>query len=48
MFYSIREKMAYSKVGKMVAKYLQAKVYKQSRVHWIQQAMADGTFSNLK
>lgn len=47
-FYSIREKLAYSKAGYMVAKYLQAKVYKQSRVHWVQQAMADGAFSKLK
>lgn len=47
-FYSIREKVAYSKAGYMVAKVLQSRVYKNSRIHWIQQAMADGSFSKLK
>lgn len=47
MFYTLREKMAYSKVGKMVATVIRDRCYKGSRVHWVQQALADMDFSKL-
>jgi hypothetical protein len=47
MFYTIREKAAYSKAGKAMAKALQHLMFRNSRVHWIQQAMADLDFSKL-
>lgn len=41
------EKLAYSKIGKAVCTILQKVKYKNSRIHWIQQAMADMDFSKL-
>jgi hypothetical protein len=45
--YTLREKLAYSKLGKLIATALRNKVYKGSRVHWVQQAMAELNFSGL-
>jgi hypothetical protein len=45
--YTIREKIAYSKIGKLVATVIRNNVYKQSRIHWVQQAIADADFSRL-
>ena len=44
---AIREKMAYSKIGKMVATLIRNRRYPNARVHWIQQALADLNFSGL-
>ena len=46
-FYSIREKLAYSKAGKLVATLIRNTIYKESRIHWVQQAMADCSFKSL-
>lgn len=46
--YGIREKLAYSKLGKFLAIKIQSKMYKKARYHWIQQAFADWNFSQLK
>jgi hypothetical protein len=45
--YVIREKLAYSKAGKFVATILRNTIYKDSRIHWVQQAMADLNFKKL-
>ena len=42
--YQIREKLAYSKVGKFVATIVRDRRYPNSRVHWVQQAFADWNF----
>jgi hypothetical protein len=47
MFYSIREKLAYSTIGKLVATMLRNRLFPHSRIHWVQQAMADMRFSGL-
>lgn len=45
--YAITEKLAYSKAGKVVATILRNAIYKDSRIHWVQQAMADMNFKKL-
>jgi len=45
--YSLREKLAYSKAGKMVATILRNRMFPNSRVHWVQQALADMSFARL-
>jgi hypothetical protein len=45
--YQVREKLAYSVIGKAVATLLRNAIYKRSRVHWVQQAFADCNFSKL-
>lgn len=45
--YAITEKLAYSKAGKAVATMLRNAIYKDSRVHWVQQAMAEMNFKKL-
>lgn len=45
--YAITEKLAYSKAGKAVATMLRNVIYKDSRVHWVQQAMAEMNFKKL-
>jgi hypothetical protein len=45
--YTITEKLAYSKAGKAVATILRNTIYKDSRIHWVQQAMADLSFKKL-
>ena len=47
MTYQTREALAYSKLGKLIAKALRSCIYKNSRIHWVQQAMADADFSRL-
>jgi hypothetical protein len=42
--YSLREKAAYSFIGKQVAKVLRAVKYKNERLHWVQQRMAELRF----
>lgn len=39
--YSIREKMAYSAIGKMIATLARDVFFPKCRVHWVQQAFAD-------
>lgn len=46
-FYTITEKLAYSKVGKVVATMIRNAYYKEARVHWVQQAMAELSFKKL-
>jgi len=48
MFYRIRETLAYSKIGKMVAIIVREKKYPEERVHWVQQRFADWNFAPLK
>ena len=45
--YSITEKIAYSKAGKMVATLLRNRFYPNCRIHWIQDAIATFNFSRL-
>ena len=45
--YALREKLAYSKVGKTVATLIRNTMYKDCRVHWVQQALADLNFKKL-
>lgn len=45
--YAITEKLAYSKAGKAVATILRNTLYKDSRIHWVQQAMAEMNFKKL-
>ena len=45
--YEIREKMAYSKIGKLIATLARNAFYKNARVHWVQQAFADWNLRNL-
>jgi hypothetical protein len=45
--YALREKLAYSKAGKAIATILRNAIYKDSRIHWVQQAMADLSFKKL-
>ena len=47
-FYRIREKRAYSKIGKLVATVARNLSWKQARVHWVQQAFADWSDSSLR
>lgn len=42
--HQLREKIAYSKLGKFVATIVRNKFYPEARVHWVQQAFADGRF----
>ena len=45
MLYTMREKMAYSKIGK----FMLAKILKNDcRLHWLQQAVADGNWKYIK
>lgn len=41
--YQIQEKIAYSIIGKMIAKVIRkiSKKHRDSRLHWIQQEMAE-------
>lgn len=48
MTYQLREKLAYSKIGKIIATIVRDHFYPESRVHWLQQAVADWHFANLK
>jgi len=48
MAYTIREKLAYSKAGKIVATIIRNRMYPDSRVHWVQQALADMHFAGLR
>ena len=48
MAYTIREKLAYSKAGKIIATIIRNRMFPNSRVHWVQQALADLHFSNLR
>jgi len=48
MAYSIREKLAYSAAGRIIATIVRNAVFPQSRVHWVQQAFADMRFGGLK
>jgi hypothetical protein len=43
--YLIREKIAYSFIGKLIAKALQASIYKNERLHWVQQRLAELKFN---
>ena len=45
--YTLREKIAYSFIGKQIAIVLQKHLYKKSRVHWIQQSFAELSSRNL-
>lgn len=45
--YSIREKLAYSVIGKLVARLIRNKFYPNARIHWIQQALAEMNFSRV-
>ena len=45
--YAITEKLAYSKAGKAIATLIRNAYYKNSRVHWVQQAMAEMNFKRL-
>ena len=47
IMYAITEKLAYSKAGKLVATLMRNTIYKDSRIHWVQQAMADMNFKKL-
>lgn len=47
MLYRIREKLAYSAAGKMVATAIRNRFYPQARIHWVQQSIADASFSKL-
>lgn len=47
MLYRIREKAAYSSIGKRIATTLRDRFFQNSRVHWVQQAMAEWDFSRL-
>lgn len=48
MLYRIREKLAYSRVGKIVATKIRDRYFPNARVHWIQQAIADANFRNVR
>ena len=48
MSYQIREKLAYSKLGKLVATIARNLIWKRARVHWVQQAFADGSARLLR
>jgi hypothetical protein len=48
MLYIIREKIAYSRVGKIVATVIRDVLFPNSRIHWVQQALADLRFTGLK
>jgi hypothetical protein len=45
--YTITEKLAYSKLGKALATVLRNTIYKDSRIHWVQQALAEMSFKKL-
>ena len=46
--YRIREKIAYSPIGKFAATVIRDRFFPNSRAHWVQQAIADWHFANLK
>ena len=48
MSYRIREKLAYSLLGKLIATIARNLFWKQARVHWIQQAFADRDYTKFK
>lgn len=48
MKYETREKLAYSRIGKVIATVIRAVAFRDSRIHWIQQAMADADFSKVR
>ena len=41
MFYRIREKIAYSRAGKLAATIIRNRYFPNARVHWVQQALAE-------
>ena len=43
-FYRIREKLAYSKIGKFAAVVIRNRFYPFARSHWLQQSFADWSF----
>jgi hypothetical protein len=47
MIYTITEKLAYSKAGKLVATIVRNRYFPTCRVHWVQQGMAEMNFSKL-
>lgn len=47
MGYQIREKVAYSKLGKLVATMARDLYFPSAKVHWIQQAFADWSVVGL-
>lgn len=48
MSYHIREKLIYSKLGKFIATVARDLIWKQARVHWVQQAFADNSLRCLR
>lgn len=47
MTYRIREVLAYSALGKILATWVRDRWYPKCRVHWVQQAFADGSTAKL-
>ena len=45
--YSFREALAYSAAGKALCTLIRNAYYPKARVHWVQQALADLSFSKL-
>ena len=45
--YSFREALAYSAAGKALATLIRNTCYPKARIHWVQQALADASFSKL-
>ena len=45
--YTLREKLAYSAIGKFMATIVRNRYYPACRVHWVQQAFADCSLSRL-
>jgi len=43
--YPLREKIAYSFVGKQVCRVIRAIAYPNERLHWVQQRIADLRFN---
>jgi hypothetical protein len=48
MIHSLREKLAYSALGKCIAAVVRNSFYPTARIHWVQQAFADFSFKLLK
>lgn len=46
--YTLREKLAYSIPGKLLATIIRNALYPNARVHWIQQCFADLSFKAVK
>ena len=39
--YRIREKLAYSRLGKLLATWIRNRYFPAARVHWVQQALTE-------